>query len=301
MASSRIGSLALTNEVLRDVSLSQVKLGELQTQISSGYQSQDFAGLNGSVEKFTQVTSELGRTKQYRNNNDFNITKLQTADVAIQKITDIADKIKNSILGANGANIQTANIPQVIGDLLKSFGSELNANYNGYYLFGGSDTVTQPVPDTTVFNTNPGIPDDNYYRGSSQNTSMRVDDFTSVEFPVRADDPAFQKIYAAARMAITAAQNNDFQQMSDAQQLIQDGQSDLIGVQSRVGASMANIESINERLQSLTNYWTGLSDSLSKTDIVAASTQVANYQSALQASFQVYSRLSQLRLSDYLR
>lgn len=300
MTSTRIGSLALTNEVLRDVSLSQAKLGDLQIQISSGLKSQTFAGLNGSVEKFAQITSQLGRTKQYSDNNQFNLTKLQTVDVAIQKITDIADKIKNSIVGANGANISTANLPQVIGDLLVSFGSELNASYNGHYLFGGADSATQPVPDTTVPNTNLGTPDDNYYQGSTQDTTMRLDDYTDVTFPVRADDPAFQKIYAAARMAIDAANRNDTQEMTQAQQLIQDGQSDLIGVQSRVGTVMANVQAISDRLQALTSYWKGLSDTLSKTDVVAASTLVADNQATLQASYQVYSRLSQLRLSDYL-
>lgn len=300
MPSSRVGSLSLVNEVLRDVSNTQVRLGELQTQISSGYQSPNFAGINGSVEKFTQVTSQLNRSKQFNSNNMLNITKLQTADVAIQKMIDIADNIKNNIIAANGAVIETSNLPQVVADMLVSFGSQLNTSFNGYYLFGGSDTTTVPVPDTTVGNTYLGIPDTNYYRGSAQDTVMRADDLTQITFPVRADDPAFQKIYAAAKMAIEAAERGDTIAMSAAQQLIQEGQGELVEVQSRLGAALKNIESVDERLKSLTTYWQGLSDSISKTDIVAASTKVANDQAILQASFQVYSRLSQLRLSDYL-
>ncbi len=300
MGATRIGSLSLVNDVLRDVTQSQTKLADLQLQISSGYKSDTFAGLNGSVEKFTQVTAQLSRAKQFNSNNQVNISKLQTADVALEKLVDIADQIKTNIMGANGATIDSSNLEQVIGDLLKAFGSELNTNFNGYYVFGGADSNTIPVPDTTVSNQVLGVPDSNYYVGSTQDTIMRFDERTEVAFPVRADDPAFQKIYAAARQAIDAAQRGNAEELQKAQQLIQDGQKDLNTARSRLGATLLNVQSVDDRLKQLQTHWTELADGVSKTDIVAASTEVAGYQAILQASFQVYARLSQLKLSDYL-
>lgn len=301
MTSGRIGSLALINDTLRDVTSSQTKISTLQNQISSGYKSKDFAGLNGSVEQFTQLGIQLDRARQFKINNELNISKLQTADAALAKIVDIADQIKNIIVGANGAVIESSNIPQIVGDLLKSFGGELNTSFNGHYIFGGADTIHAPVPQTNMDNVALGVPDDIYYVGAKQDTVLRADERTDVTFPARADDIAFQKIYAAARQAINAAANNDQVSMQAAQQLIQDGQKDLIGVRSRIGSAAANLQSINDRLGALTTYWTQLSDSVSKTDIVAASTEVASYQAILQATFQVYARISQLRLSDYLK
>lgn len=301
MVSSRIGSLALINDTLRDVSASQVRLSELQNQVSSGLKSRDFVGLNGSVEQFTQVTAQIDRSKQFSVNNQLNLSKLQTADVALANITDIADQIKNAIIGTNGANMGTSNLGQQVTDLLKSMGAELNATFNGAYIFGGTDTLNQPVPSTNITNTTVGLPDDNYYVGSKQNPTLRADERTEVQFPVRADDIAFQKIYAAARQAINAAQNGDASQLQAAQQLIQDGQKDLVGVRSRIGGTVANVQAIDGRIEDLRTYWRELSDGISKTDIVAASTQVASFQAILQASFQVYARLSQLKLSDFLR
>lgn len=301
MVASRIGSLSLINDTLRDVTSSQVRLSELQNQISSGLRSQNFAGLNGSVEQFTQVNGQIDRARQFSINNQLNISKLQTADVSLANIADITDRIKNAIVGTNGSNLATSNLGQVVSDLLASLGGELNASFNGAYLFGGTDTINQPVPSTNVTNTSNGLPDDNYYVGSKQNATLRADERTEVEFPVRADDPAFQKIYAAARQAINAARNGDAGDLLNAQQLIQDGQVDLITARSRLGGTVVNIQSIDDRLQDLQNYWRQLSNGVSKTDIVAASTEVAGYQSILQATFQVYARLSQLRLSDFLR
>ena len=287
MVSSRIGSLALINDTLRDVSATQTRLSELQHKVSSGLKSRDFAGLNGSVEQFTQVTAQIDRSRQFSVNNQLNLSKLQTADVALANITDLADQIKNAIIGTNGANIGTSNLRQQVTDLLTSLGGELNATFNGAFIFGGTDTVNQPVPSTNVTNTAVGIPDDNYYVGSKQNPTLRADERTEVEFPVRADDIAFQKIYAAARQAINAAQNGDASQLQAAQQLIQDGQRDLVAVRSRVGGTVVNVQAVDGRIADLRAYWRELSDGISKTDIVAASTEVAGYQAILQAAFRV--------------
>ena len=299
--SSRIGSLSIITDTLRDVSLSQNKLGELQNQISSGYKSRDFEGLDGSVEQFTQITAQLGRTQQYSTSNKGNIAKLQTADAVIGQIIDIADQMKNIMVGANGAIIQTGNIPQVMNDLLTSLANQLNGTFNGNYLFGGTDTANPPIPSTSVANVTLGVPDDSYYAGAKQDGIMRADDRTDITFPVRADDVAFQKIYAAAKQAVTAAQNSDSVMMQSAQQLIQSAQGDLIAARSRVGSAVVNIQANDDRLTAVAGYLKELSDNVSKTDLVAASTEVSGYQAILQASFQVYARLSQLRLSDYLK
>ncbi|MFZ4541706.1 MAG: hypothetical protein ACOYNL_07850 [Rickettsiales bacterium] len=301
MVASRIGSLSLITDTLRDVTASQVRLSDLQNQISSGNKARNFAGLNGSVEKFTQINGQMNRATQYSANNQLNISKLQTADAALSKIVDIADQIKTAIVGATGATIKTSNLPQIISDLLQSFGGELNTTFSGTYLFGGTDTLNPPVPTTNVSNAAVGLPDDNFYTGSKQDATLRADELSEVPFPVRADDIAFQKIFAAAKQAISAAENGDSQSMGRAQQLIQDGQRDLIAVRSRVGSTVKNIQAIDARLSELQTYWKELSDGVSKTDIVQASAEVAGYQAILQATFQVYSRLSSLRLSDYLK
>ncbi len=299
--STRIGSLSLINDTLRDVTQSQTKLGDLQEQISSGYKSQTFGGLNGSVEAFTQVTGQMDRATQFNTNNALNVSKLQTADVTLSSITDIADQMKNMMVGANGATIATGNIPQAMGDLITSMVSQLNVSFNGVYMFGGTNTTTPPVPANAVNTITPGVPSASYYAGSQNNSTLRADDTTNMDFPVRADDPAFQKILAAAKLAINAAANKDTSLMEQAQQMIQSGQSDLIAVRSKIGSTVDDIQSVDARLSQMSTYWKQLSDGESKTDIVAASTEVSSYQAILQATFQVYARLSQLRLSDYLK
>ena len=216
-------------------------------------------------------------------------------------ITDIADQMKNMMVSANGAVIATANIPQAMNDLISSMMSQLNVSFNGVYMFGGTDTTTPPVTQDGLNQIAAGQPTDHYYSGSKTNSTLRADDTTTMPFPVRADDPAFQKIFAAAKLAVQAATNKDTSLMAQAQQLIQDGQSSLIAVRSKVGSTSDNIIAANDRLQQQVTYWQQLSDGTAKTDLVEASTKVSSYQAILQASFQVYARLSQLSIANYLK
>ena len=299
--STRIGSLALVTDTLRDMSASQTTLADLQTQISSGMKSQNFAGLNGVVEQYTQVTSELNRASQFSTNNTLNISKLNTADTTLSTITDIADQMKTMMVGANGATINTANIPQAMNDLMTSLQTQLNVTFNGVYMFGGTNTTSAPVTDAGMGKITAGVATADYYSGTTTNATLRADDSTTAQFPVRADDPAFQKIFAAAKLAIAAATKGDTSMMETAQQMIQDGQSDLIALRSKVGSTSDNITAVNSRLTQMTTYWQQLSDGDAKTDIVSASTKVSSYQAILQATFQVYARLSSLSLVDYLK
>jgi flagellin-like hook-associated protein FlgL len=82
--------------------------------------------------------------------------------------------------------------------------------------------------------------------------------------------------------------------------LIQKGQEGLNSARGRINNSIINVTQINERHTQMKLYLKGVTEQVIKTDLASAATEVSNHQAALQATFQVYSRLSQLRLSDYL-
>jgi flagellar hook-associated protein 3 FlgL len=301
MSISRLGSAVLLNTTLKDVATLQEKLAEMQTQISSGYKSSDFRGLDGSVERYTLLESQLRRTEQYVQQNSIAKSRLQTADNAMGNMVEIATSLTTLMVQSRGTAGNTLNFEQQANDLLKAIGGQLNVTADGHYIFGGTNTSAPPVPDTSVRPVKTGVPDDNYYKGAKQNTIERVDDNTQFDFPVRADDPAFQKIFAAVHQSIAAFSNNDDAAMASALNLMQQGQDMLTASRAKVQSTLVNVSDTNTRLDSLKLYLQGLTEEVSKTDTVAVTTQIANYQAILQASFQVYARLSQLRLSDYLK
>jgi flagellar hook-associated protein 3 FlgL len=301
MTISRVTNFAMLNHTLGDVTDVQKQLATLQQQISSGLKSQDFKGLNGQVEQYTQLTARIANATGYQNGNQNGIARLQTADHAMDQMTSIADDMENLIVQARGPDKAGLDVAQQMKAFLESFAGQLNMNFEGKFLFGGTNTATPPVPDPMVAPNQPGVPDDSYYAGSKDDITYHSDERETYNFPVRADDPAFQKIFAAAKQAMRAAQNGSDGDMKSALDLMQQGQGELNSSRAGLNTTILNVQGTNDRLKSMQLYWQGVSDSIANTDLVAASTQVANFQAVLQASFQVYAQLSQLRLADYLR
>lgn len=298
---SRVGSVTLLNNTMGDVGKLQEQLATLQEQISSGIKAKNFQQLNGQVEQFTLMESRIRRTEAYIETNQLAIARMQTADQSLSQVVEIADQMEDLIVAArNPANAGSLAFEQQMKNLLHAMATALNVSFDGRYLFSGTASNQPPMPDTTVTPTLVGTPDAGYYKGSGTNVQLRAEDTLTYDFPVRADDIAFQKIYAAAHQAIEGYRYGDDAQLKQALELMQSGQDDLNTARSRVNMTIINITDVNERLGAMNLYWKGVTEKIGKTDIVAATTQIASYEAVLQATFQVYARLSQLRLSDYL-
>lgn len=301
MAVTRVGNFSLHNSTMRDVADVQRRLAELQDQISSGIKARDFKGLNGQVEQFVQLEAKVRQSQQYIESNTLNISRMKTADQAMGQMLDIADSMENLIvLGRNSASGSSLNFEQQMRNLLDNLSAQMNISFEGRYLFGGSNTGSPPAPDLQMGPVAHGLPDASYYEGSEQSLVYRMDELTQYTFPVRADDLGFQQVIAAAHAAINAYKAGDDAGMGKALTLMQQGQESLVASRAKLNATIINVEDTTDRLTSMKLYWQGLTEQVAKTDVLAASTEVANNEAILQAAFQVFARLSQLRLSDYL-
>jgi len=296
---TRVGSLALYNSTMKDVAGTQQKLAKLQQQISSGLKADTFEGLNGQVEQYTLLQAKIRTSERFTETNSVNIARLKTADQAMGQMVDIADSMENLITqGRSGGIADSASLIQQMKNLLAQMTDELNINFEGRYLFGGTNTNTAPVPDIT---TSSILENDSYYAGSNDNLVYQYDERSTFTWPVRGDDPAFQKIFAAANQAIAAFDTKNDSGMADALDLMQAGQTALNSARSQVNNTIINVQAASDRLDTLGLYWKGVSEEVVKTDLVSATTEVSNHEAILQAAFAVFSRLSQLRLSDYLK
>lgn len=302
MAVTRIGSLALFQNTFRNLSGVQATLGQLQRQVSSGIKAQDFRGLNGQVEQFTFLEARMRQTTQFIQNNQINVARLKTTDQALTQMIEIADQLENVFVQRqNGAAAQHISFEQQVRNMTDSIVSELNVKFDGRSLFGGTNTAGLAVTNAYTAPAQDGVPDDGYYGGSKSDVVYRADERIEFDFPVRADDPAFQKLFAAVNMAIKAHNANDFDGVAKAVDMLQAAQVDLNTARARVNSSTIALEQINERHSSTMLYIKGVTEEISKTDVVGASIEIANNQAILQAGFQAFARLQSLRLVDYLR
>lgn len=301
---NRISTYAVHQRSLYDFNTVQTRLNDTQGQISSGNKSEDFRGLNGQVEQFTNLENIKRKAKLYKENNSEAISRLQTSRNSIASSIDVINDIENYIvLRRNPANAENIAFQEQTKSLRQSLTKQLNTNFGGRYLFGGTRTdippvITDPViPEAYV----PGVPDKSYYQGGNENIILRPEDNFQTEFSVRADDPGFQKIYSAISLVLEGDTADDDERIAQALDLLQEGKADVINLQTRLDAQIVDIEDINKSHDSNFLYLKGVTEDIANTDIVKASTQLALDQAILTASFQAFSTVNRLRLTDFLR
>lgn len=300
MGIDRISTYGAHQRSLRDFNQVTERLANTQNQISSGYKSADFAGLNGQVEQLSSLEAKIKKNINYKDNNAIIETRLQTTNNALDQIIETGTRIKNLISQRRAPNGDVA-FSQQLNALKDQLASALNTNVEGRYVFSGSRTdapaVIIPIPQTNRI----GVPDASYYQGSAADLKARLDDDLEVTYNIRADETGFQKLFASVFQALQGDGNGSDAALSSAYALAEQGVENIIQAQGKVNANLVNIQQVNDKHENLSTYWRGLTEQISHTDLVVASTQVAVDQATLQASFQTFARLINLRLSDFLK
>lgn len=299
MPVQRISNVSLFNSTMRNVTSTQFSLFTLQEQISSGIKAKDFKGINGQVEQFVGLEAQTRRLDLYKMNNAVLESRLTAANNSMTTIIDVTDQIEDLMVQLRSAvTSENANFTLQIQNKMKTIADAMNVQADGRYLFGGTATDRPPVPNGLATNYTAGIPDTGYYAGSSDSVTHRIDDNIEVDFPVRGDDMAFQQLFAAVDLALKSP--DDDNTMRKAIDMIQQAQTGMNTAQARVNSALVDLEQVTARQDTTKEYIRGLTEQVSKTDIVAATTKAAQDQAVLQASYQVFARLIQLKLSDYL-
>jgi flagellar hook-associated protein 3 FlgL len=308
MALDRVSSFSLYQSTLRDAGKVMSDLATQQNQLSSGFKSPDFSGISNDAEQFLALENRLSRNQQYMNDNRLASVRLESSSNVISQTISTANDIRNLILlRRNGSTAESIVFDENLNGYWKSLTSQLNSTVNGRYLFSGTKTDIPPV-DTTSFpsSTVSGVPDSNYYLGSEQNLTLRIQDNVEITYNVRADDPAYQKIFAGLSLAKEAATGSNADIPTDdllkqAYDLISEGLTGLNSLQAKVNSNKVLLDTTTEQQNAQQLYWKGIKEELINTDLLSVSTQVAVNQGILTAAFQSFAKINSLRLSDFLR
>lgn len=302
MTIQRISTFSIQQRTLSDTGKVQVELANLQKQLSSGYKTDNFVGLDGQVEHYTAVSSILGKTETYIQDNEVALSRLNTTQLTIEKIIQVADDAKNLILlRRNPSNGNSLDFTARMEALKKTATSLLNTTFEGRYIFGGTRTDVAPVMDPPGTPVAPGIPDDSYYLGSKEDITVRAQDNFDITYNVRADAEGFQKLFAAMSRGQQGDGSNSDGILAEAFTLMQGAIDGINSSQTRVNSNLVILNDINARHSDLKGYWKSVKEQTINTDIVDVSTRISADQAVLQGAFQSFATINRLRLVDFLR
>jgi len=299
MAVTNVSTYASLQGLLQNMGLAQNNLNNDQIAISSGFKSQTFDGINGSIDQLTSLNSQIARLSDYQQNNSIYTSQLQASNTILGQIEQLTTGIKNLIAGQMSGTASTASFQQQLQSNLTSLTSELNSTFQGKYLFGGTATNTPPIMSPVPTPVKIGVPDTSYYQGAAQDSTTRVGDGQVITNGIRADNPAFQSLFAGIAQALQP--NAGITDLTNAENLVDSGLQGVIALQATVNANIVNVQQVDTQSQSLQTYYTSLSTGMTQADVVSLSTQVAQDQTVLEASFEAYSRISSLSLANFLK
>jgi len=298
----------------------QQQLVGTQQQVSSGYKSQTYKGIAQDTVALESAKALRDRTDAYVKSNTLIENRVQTYDTALRQIGDIADELRQDVLNAVATNSGTA-LAGKVQDLYQRAVDVLNKQVDGRYIFAGSRTDTPPVSVTSAAGLLAASPVSSVFANDQNKATAQLDDNLTVTYGVTASDAAtnlfseMQRILQfdsgtlpsgagasapAGSFGGTLAPNQkDFLSGEiPALKTMVDGVQDVVAANGIVAQSLADVQ--DRQNQTLVTAKSFIGD-IQDADTAQAITNLNQDQTALQASYEVLSKISSLNLLDFLK
>jgi len=283
----------------------QRRLATGQLQVSSGKKAEAFAGIASDARRLINVESAHVRTTQYITNNNLIEQRLQSMETNVAQVFEVVTEYKTLLINAlNADNSTDLAMPIQAQSMMDEVTALLNLEDDGRFLFSGNYTNTRPVDQTglPVGYTLPTADGDaiGYYQGDATTLSVQADENFEVDYGVTADEAGFERAMRAMHMVIIGPPN-DRATLEDALSVINQAIDGVSDIRTRIGASRAALENVNTRLTDFQLFSEKTIGELENTDITEVITIMNADQVAVEASFSIIARLSDLNLVRFLR
>jgi flagellar hook-associated protein 3 FlgL len=329
-----LGDLAQTYVSQSRTTALKNDIQRLTLELSSGQVSDIRTAVGGNTEYVNDLDRSLIKLDGY----DLAVTEAAQFAEGVQtiltQIGDLTTSFRDTLLTAtNSALGETSD--SILFQAKETFSSVVNAmntRVGGRTLLAGTSTDTQPIAvaddilaavtmavagagnvDDIIaaadvwFNDPTGYDSVAYLGSDTSLAPMSLSDRDSAVFDLRGDDQMFRDtlrnlaIVAIAddpTLTLTAAQQSElFQKTTDS---VSNAHDAMIGVQSRVGFSESQIETIKVRHGAERSSLEIARNDLFSVDPYQAATELEQVQFQLQSLFAIMSRMSQLSLANYL-
>jgi flagellar hook-associated protein 3 FlgL len=227
-----VSTLGQSLDQVERLKMMQLQLSTLQSQLATGKKTQLFKGLGNSVVASERARADLRKLDGYSNNITIADRRLKMMVSAVDQIRQQAGDIANAIqLQTQEGEIELESVTDLASKVKEFMMTLMNERDGDRFLFGGAETLSQPLNDTGTMDTylqaqisdwlSAGIDTDELidsYRdrgqltdtlmgysvplsaGSAKNVFVRVDDNVEVDYTVFANNKGFRDIIVVAGM-----------------------------------------------------------------------------------------------------
>lgn len=300
---SRVATFALNQSMIDAALRTQAKIADLQVQSASGKRSSDFGGLGTDSEEVLDIQVAISQSKTMEDGLTSADGRIQAMYSAVGSITDILTEFKSSLTSAISTDSDSDTLKELASGYMSDIAAQLNANYQGRYLFSGTNTDVAPVDlDSYANPTSSTITDVSYYTGTDDKLSVRASGTQLIQYGVTADESAFEKALRALSMIANSSSTTiSSSDLSAALDLATEALDESTAVQSGLSLSSQRIEQAITDQQNVQDFLSGQESNLTDVDVATITVQLSSYQAQLEASYAAMSKILSLRLTDYLK
>jgi len=300
---TRVATIPIQRSLSDAIQRSQQKLATSQIQIATGKKVKDYAALGTEAVRTLSARSLIERQEAHSAVAKRVGTTLSLYDANLSGIDTAVSDLRQSILTAIGTN-QSAGLQEMTEGAFAQFRAALNASEGGLPMFAGSRTDTAPFKPTKLADTI-GLAPAAAFENDDIRPSARVSEGLDVEYGITASEvgtdlfSAFRALAEAGPIGAipTAAQKTALEQ---AIANIDTGLRTMRAASAENGRKQAQVETQGERAADRTVLLKDLISHNEDADLGQVAIDLAQQQTALQASYSVFAQLSKLTLASYL-
>ena len=290
--STTSGSHAIATENMINL---HKEVNSINQEVASGKRVSVFS----DVAEKTNISSFLynknaleGHVSQLKSNQLLD-GRLGAVEAALRAIYQIYESVKQLAISAE--HDTPGSVREQSRQFLASLETNLNANFNGSYLFSGNEIKTPPV-EGIVDNTNivDGVVTGNYYQGDEASQMALINDDFLMDYGVKADDEGFKNLIAGLHDLIAG----DY---AGGQDKIDIGGTRVEEMVSRLGN---NVRILHQYIEYDSRYELELETRISEfedTDLSEAMTRLFNTKTQLEALYMLMARLNSMSIVEYIR
>jgi flagellar hook-associated protein 3 FlgL len=306
----RVSTAGNYSAILANLMAAENRQVDAENRVSSQKNGNSLKDFANQAETLTAMKTVDSRITSYQDSNTQIAAKLTTQDTALSATADAATAVRQAITDALANNSADALMQQVQGQFQTAV-SNLNAQYNGKYLFAGGQVDTQPVSATQLSDLTSGAPISSFFQNDSLKVQAKLDDSTTVTTGQLASDlgtnmmTAFQALQAfdtgpsgPLSGTLTAAQQTFLQNQLSSWTTIG---TDLTTATAQNGTIQNQVDQVGTRLVDQQNTLTGMIGNITDADMAKAATDLSNAQLSVQATAQVLQVMQGSSLLTLLR
>jgi len=303
----RISTNTIYSEGISRISTIQTQQVKLQEQISTGKRFNSPSEDPIAAARALDITYAMNVNKSYADTRKSAENYLTTLEGSLQNVTDLMTSVQSALVGAgNGAlsNLERGfKANELQGQLDALIGIANTQDASGKYMYGGFQTDVKPFTPTATGAT---------YNGNNNQTLLQVDSqrFMAINesgsnvFQAGGTDvfAVLTDMIALLNTPITdAATSTTFRNgLATAISKMKSGVDNVLNVRAKVGSNLQELEKINDSGSALDlQYQTALSE-IQDLDYAKALSDVAKYDTIMQAAQKTFGTTTQLSLFDFM-